>query len=54
MGHVKKLVKINLGNISNQELIIILTECMDSIIDLDSKNQFLIEVSKNSISIIRP
>ncbi len=42
----KKLVKINLGNISNQELIQILSENIVAIQKLNSKAFFLIEIDK--------
>ena len=48
----KKLIKINLGNISNQELIKILSENIDSINKLNSKSLFLVEVDKENITFI--
>ena len=48
----KKLLKINLGNISNQELIQIITGNIDSIRKLGQKPNFLIEIDKNNISVI--
>jgi len=48
----KKLVKINLGNISNQELIKILSENIVAIQKLNSKAFFLIEIDKELITYI--
>ena len=48
----KKLIKINLGNISNQELIRIISENIDSISKLSSKSYFLIEIDKSYITFI--
>lgn len=48
----KKLIKISLGNISNQELIQILSENIDSIKKLNSKSFFLVEVDKETITFI--
>lgn len=47
----KKLIKINLGNISNQELIKIFNSNIESIQKLDSKPSFLIEISKDHINL---
>jgi len=49
----KKLIKINLGNISNIELIKVLSDNMSSIIKLDSEERFLVEVEKNYITYIK-
>jgi predicted nuclease of predicted toxin-antitoxin system len=51
-GTPKKLIKINLGNISNAELIKILSESIASIQRLDNEISFLIEVEKNYITFI--
>jgi len=48
----KKLVKINLGNISNQELTKILSENIVAIQKLNSKDFFLIEIDKEIITYI--
>ncbi len=48
----KKLIKINLGNISNQELANIITENIVSIEKLNSKSFFLIEIDKEIITYI--
>ncbi|MGV8133573.1 MAG: DUF5615 family PIN-like protein [Mangrovibacterium sp.] len=48
----RKLIKINLGNISNQELITIFSENIQVIRKLDSKSNFLLEVDKDNISVI--
>lgn len=48
----RKLLKINLGNILNQELIKILSENIDSIRKLNSKSHFLIEIDKDYITFI--
>jgi len=47
-----KLIKINLGNISNNELIDIFTENIHSIANLNEKKKFLLEVGKENINII--
>jgi predicted nuclease of predicted toxin-antitoxin system len=48
----KKLIKINLGNISNTELIKVLSDNITSIQRLDNEISFLIEVEKNYITYI--
>ena len=48
----KKLIKINLGNISNQELIKILSENIVPINKLNSKPFFLVEIDKEIITFI--
>jgi predicted nuclease of predicted toxin-antitoxin system len=48
----RKLIKINLGNISNHELITIFSENIHVIQKLDSKPNFLLEVDKDNISVI--
>ena len=48
----KKLIKINLGNISNTELIKVLSDNITSIQRLDNENSFLIEVEKNYLTYI--
>ena len=47
----KKLIKINLGNISNQELIQILSTCIESIKKMELTYKFMLEVDKDSIMI---
>jgi predicted nuclease of predicted toxin-antitoxin system len=49
----KKLIKINLGNISNAELINVLSDNLASIQKLNKEKCFLIEVEKNYISFIK-
>jgi predicted nuclease of predicted toxin-antitoxin system len=49
----KKLIKINLGNISNAELIKVLSDNMTFIQRLDIEKRFLIEVEKNYITFIK-
>ena len=48
----QKLIKVNLGNISNKELIKIFKENIDSIAKYNSKSRFLIEIDKYDIRII--
>jgi predicted nuclease of predicted toxin-antitoxin system len=48
----KKLIKINLGNISNIELIEIIEANIDAIIKLDIHSNFMIEVDKLRLSYI--
>jgi predicted nuclease of predicted toxin-antitoxin system len=48
----KKLIKINLGNISNAELVHILSEVANSSEQIKEKPYFLIEIDKNTISYI--
>lgn len=48
----KKLIKINLGNISNQNLIEILTDNIAKIQTLNSKPNFMLEIDKDSIELI--
>ncbi|OFY67580.1 MAG: hypothetical protein A3H98_03595 [Bacteroidetes bacterium RIFCSPLOWO2_02_FULL_36_8] len=48
----KKLIKINLGNISNQDLIKILSENIIPIKNLNSKPFFLVEIDKEIITFI--
>jgi len=43
----KKLIKINLGNIPNHELITIFAENIHAIQKLDSKPNFLLEIDKD-------
>jgi predicted nuclease of predicted toxin-antitoxin system len=44
----KKLIKINLGNISTTDLIKSLSDILDAIERLDSNSTLLIEIGKNS------
>lgn len=46
----KKLIKINLGNISNQELIHIIEDNLDIISNLYFKRNFLLEIDKDQIN----
>jgi predicted nuclease of predicted toxin-antitoxin system len=48
----KKLIKINLGNISNQDLIDIFAKHIDAIEKLNYKSSFIIEIDKENISFI--
>lgn len=48
----KKLIKINLGNISNQELIQIISDNIGSISKLSTKSSFLIEIDKEDIFVV--
>jgi predicted nuclease of predicted toxin-antitoxin system len=48
----KKLIKINLGNIPNQELIRIFTENISTFEKLYSKPNFLLEIDKDEINLI--
>ncbi len=47
----KKLIRVMLGNISNHELLRIFRENMDTIVGLDSKTNFLLEIDKNKIQL---
>jgi predicted nuclease of predicted toxin-antitoxin system len=48
----KRLIKINLGNIPNQELINIFSDNIELIQKLDAKFYFLLEIDKDSINLI--
>jgi predicted nuclease of predicted toxin-antitoxin system len=48
----KKLIKINLGNISNNALIEILSEILDVLEKVDLLPHFLIEIEKNYYNLI--
>lgn len=48
----KRLIKINLGNIPNQQLINIFNDNIDLIQKLDSKINFLLEIDKDMINLI--
>ncbi len=45
-----KLIKINLGNISNEELILILHENLSKIEQLNNNSNFILEVDNNNLS----
>lgn len=45
----KKLIKINLGNISNKELLLIFETQINTISRLDNLTSFLLEISPNDI-----
>lgn len=45
----KKLIKINLGNISNQKLIEIINDNIDDIVNLARKRKFIVEIGKDSV-----
>jgi predicted nuclease of predicted toxin-antitoxin system len=47
----KKLIKINLGNISNTELIDTFTKLLAKLKDIDTDKDFLIEVDKESFKL---
>lgn len=49
-GSPKKLIKINLGNISNIELIKILSQLMGAAEKLNNSYSFLIEIDKDRIT----
>ncbi len=49
----KKLIKINLGNISNKELLKIFREHIEFIAKQDSNSFFLLEIDKQTISITK-
>ena len=49
----KKLIKINLGNISNQELIKILTDNLEFILKLNFATRFLVEISPQYVVFLR-
>lgn len=46
----KKLVKINLGNISNQELQMIFGNVLEKMKELDTDNPFLLEIDRDYIN----
>lgn len=46
----KKLIKISLGNISNLELIRILSENLTSIQKLNNESRFIVEIDNNYIT----
>jgi predicted nuclease of predicted toxin-antitoxin system len=46
----KKLIKINLGNIPNQDLIVIFAENINAIQKLNSMPNFLVEIGKDKIN----
>jgi predicted nuclease of predicted toxin-antitoxin system len=48
----KKLIKINLGNIPNEELIKIFKDNITVIQGLDDKPNFLLEIDKDDINLI--
>jgi len=48
----KKLIKINLGNISNQKLMKILEEHLNLIIKLNNQSSFLLEIDTDQIYFI--
>jgi len=49
-GTPRKLLKINLGNISNQEIIAIFTENISAIQNINANPSFLIEIDKKIIT----
>lgn len=49
----QKLIKINLGNISNLELIKILKNKLELIVNLYKKNNFMLEIDKDQINYIK-
>lgn len=48
----KKIIKVNLGNIPNQELVRIFTENISTFEKLSSKPNFLLEIDKEGINLI--
>ena len=48
-----KLIKINLGNISNAELIRIISDNLTAIEKLDNEFRFLVEIDKDYVAFIR-
>ena len=48
----KKLIKINLGNISNDELKAIFSDHMNTLYQLYSKPNFMLEIDKENINVI--
>ncbi len=48
----KKLIKINLGNISNEKLMEILEQNMDMIGKLDKNQAFLLEIDTEDLTVI--
>lgn len=48
----KKLIKINLGNISNKELIDIFSNNLEAIKNISTKSNFLIEIDKNDVKLL--
>lgn len=49
----RKLIKINLGIISNQELIKTLTDNLEFILKLNVTKRFLVEISSNYVAFLR-
>ncbi|SHJ42310.1 Predicted nuclease, contains PIN domain, potential toxin-antitoxin system component [Tangfeifania diversioriginum] len=45
-----KLIKINLGNISNSELVQIITDNLPQIQKLNKNSSFIVEINLNSVS----
>lgn len=50
-GSPRKLIKINLGNISNEELIKIFTENLKVIERINKKKSYMIEIDKDYITV---
>ena len=48
----KKLIKVNLGNISNDQLIILFTELLSEMEKLDITNAFLVELDEQNFNFI--
>jgi predicted nuclease of predicted toxin-antitoxin system len=51
-GSPKKLIKINLGNISTEDLINALSKILYAMERLDKKPSFMIEIDKNNVTFI--
>jgi len=49
----KKLIKINLGNVANQELIDIFDNYLDLLIEQFEANRCYIEVNKNNLTLTK-
>jgi predicted nuclease of predicted toxin-antitoxin system len=50
-GTPKKLIKINLGNISNQMLVEIFSKRITTFQDLNKKDSFLLEIGRENIQL---
>ena len=50
---LKKLIKINLGNIANNELVEIFTDNISAIKKLDEKKSFIVEIDKDITTYVK-
>lgn len=48
----KKLIKVNLGNITNDDLIKIFQDNLDDIVKLNSLSQFMVEIDVDMIRVL--